>query len=147
MQLLFFLYFSLFTFLAVSVYKARRLAGMPLHGRWELYPVPREPAERARYGGSYYEDPEWWKKPRKISRAGEIKETLKEMLFIRRLFVNQRRHWWFSYALHAGIYWLVLWTLFLFVGAVMELSGQAIITGGSGNFWTGLIYSGTLISG
>jgi len=145
--LLFFLYLSLFAFLTFSINKFFWFARMPLHGRWELYPVPREPAERARYGGSYYEEPEWWKKPRKISRIGEIKKVLKEMFFIRRLFINQRRHWWFSYSLHAGIYWLILWAVFLLAGAVTELSGQVLITGEDGNFWAGLVYSGTLISG
>ncbi len=147
MLLLFFLYLSLFTFLALSVNKFFWFARMPLHGRWELYPVPREPAERACYGGSYYEEPEWWKKPRKISRAGEIKKVFKEMFFIRRLFINQRRHWWFSYSLHSGIYWLILWGVFLLAGAVIELSGPVLITGGNGDFWSGLVYFGTLLSG
>ncbi len=45
---------------------------MPMHVRWELYPVAHE-GERAHYGGSYLEEVDWWKKPRKKSIWGEIK--------------------------------------------------------------------------
>ncbi len=120
-----------------------------MHGRWELYPVPKEPGERGHYGGSYYEDLEWWNKPRKVSHAGEMKEMLKEMLFIKNLFVNQKRHWWISYSMHLGIYLLGLWAVLLLVGAVMELSGLHLTTakGVIANPWAGLVYYATFLSG
>jgi len=101
---------------------------MPLHGRLELYPVPKE-ASRADYGGSYYEEPEWWRKPRRISHAHEIKDMLKEMLFITKLFANQRRLWWLSYAFHLGIYCLAAWSVLLLAGAAGNLAGGWIDSG------------------
>jgi len=147
--LLFFIYFSIAAFIGLSLYKFHQYARMPMHGRWELYPVPKEPGERGHYGGSYYEDLEWWNKPRKVSHAGEIKEMLKEMLFIKNLFVNQKRHWWISYSMHLGIYLLGLWTVLLLVGALIELSGLPLTTakGVSANPWAGLVYYATFLSG
>ncbi len=121
--LLVFIYFSIAAFTGLSVYRVYCLVKMPLHGRWEIYPVPGEPGERGRYGGSYYEEVEWWNKPRRVSRAGKIMEALKEILFIRKLFVNQRRQWWLSYTMHLGIYLSFLWAVLLLTGVLMELSG------------------------
>jgi len=142
-------YLSVIAFIGLSLYKAHQYANMPMHGRWELYPVPKEPGARGHYGGSYYEDLEWWNKPRKVSHAGEIIDMLKEMLFIKNLFINQRRQWWFSYALHLGIYLLGLWTILLVVGAITELSGTPLNSAeAAGNSaWAGLIYYATFLSG
>lgn len=149
MLLLIFLYFSLISFTGFSAYKIYQYARMPLHGRWELYPVPKEAGDRGHYGGSYYEDLEWWNKPRKVSRTGEIKEMLKEMLFIKNLFLNQRRHWWISYSMHLGIYLSGLWAVLLLAGAVMELSGLPVTKAGgsSGSPWAVQVYYATTVSG
>lgn len=144
MLLLLFVYVSIIAFLGLSLYKFHQYAKMPMHSRWELYPVPKEAGERGHYGGSYYEDLEWWNKPREISHSGEIKEMLKEMLFIKNLFVNQRSQWWVSYAMHLGIYLLGLWAVLLLVGSVMELFGTPVV---SDNLLARLVYYGTFISG
>jgi nitrate reductase gamma subunit len=122
-----------------------QFAKMPMHGRWELYPVPKEADSKRHYGGSYYEDIEWWNKPREVSHIGEIVDMLKEMLFIKNLFVNQRRQWWICYAMHLGIYLLFVWTGMLFVGGIIELSGT-VVTATAGGF-AGFVYYITLIAG
>ena len=43
---------------------------LPLHLRWEPYPVAHEPNS---HGGSFFEHVDWWKKPRESSMAGELK--------------------------------------------------------------------------
>lgn len=140
-----FAYLSVAAFIGLSLYKAHQFAKMPMHGRWELYPVPKEADGKGHYGGSYYEDTEWWNKPRKVSHIGEIVDMLKEMLFIKNLFVNQRRQWWLCYAMHLGIYLLGLWTVMLFVGAVTELSGTPVTAYADG--FAALVYYVTFISG
>lgn len=105
---------SVLCFILFSVYKAWKYAVMPIHSRLDLYPVPKE-AGRAEYGGSYYEEPEWWMKPRKISHSNELKDMLMEMLFIKKLFINQRGLWWASYSFHLGIYFLFAWTILLVI--------------------------------
>ena len=114
-------YISILLFVGISVYKVYGFAKMPLHGRMELYPVPKE--KGFEHGGSFYEEVSWWNKHREVSHMREIIEMLKEILFIKKLFDNQRPFWWISYALHLGIYLLMAWTMLLVVGAVTELNG------------------------
>ncbi len=140
-----FTYIAIISFIGLSIYRAYQFAKMPMHGRWELYPVPKEADDRRHYGGSYYEDAEWWNKPRKISHIGELTDMLKEMLFIKNLFVNQRRQWWLCYAMHLGIYLLFLWTALLLVGAIVELTGTPVAATAGG--FGALIYYVTFMAG
>jgi nitrate reductase gamma subunit len=84
--------------------------------------VPHEKG-RAEYGGSYYEEVDWWKKPTEESFAGMLKELLSEMLFIKRVFEYKRPLWWFTYPFHTGIYLILAWFVLVFIGAVFELAG------------------------
>lgn len=149
MFLLLLTYLSIIAFLGFSAKRFVELSKMPLHGRWELYPVPLEAGEKGHYGGSYYEELEWWNKPREISHAGELKDMLKEMLFIKNLFLNNRGQWFISYPLHLGIYLLIGWTLLLLVGAITELSGTPLVTAGkvSANGWASFVYYATYYIG
>ena len=54
---------------------------MPMHVRWELYPVAHEGAKAA-YGGSYLEESEWWTKPRHFSLWGELSAMVPEILLL-----------------------------------------------------------------
>lgn len=137
-------YLSMFLFLGISAYKAVQFAKMPFHGRMELYPVPKEKGYE--YGGSYYEEVSWWKKDRQVSHITELKEMLKEMLFIKKLFDNQRPLWWISYSFHLGIYFLMAWTILLVVGALTLLSGGTVGAVGAG-LWGGLIFYLTTLTG
>jgi len=135
-------YLSIFLFLGISVYKAYRFANMPMHGRMDLYPIPKE--EGFEHGGSFYEESEWWKKPHKVSHVREIAEMLKEIVFIKKLFENQRPLWWISYALHLGIYFLMCWTILLVIGVFSIPSGVAVE---SLSVWGTLIYYLTVLTG
>jgi len=143
MFLLILSYVSLFAFIGLSIYKAIQYGKMPMHGRLDLYPIPKEKG-KGHYGGSYYEELEWWKKPRETSLFEEIIDMLKEMLFIKKLFDNHRPLWWISYSLHLGIYTLFAWTALLFVGALTELAG---ISMDSGHWWAVIVYHLTFITG
>lgn len=122
MLLTIFCWVALIFFFAASFYKAYKYAILPMHGRQDLYPIPLETSERMHYGGSYYEDDKWYEKPRKHNRTGEIIDMLAEMLFIKKLFINQNSLWWISYSLHLGIYAALAWTVLLFVGAFLDPS-------------------------
>lgn len=149
MFLTIFIYCALIGFVILSLSKAYQFAKMPMHSRFELYPVPKEAGgegnNRGHYGGSYYEELEWYNKPRKVSHFNEIVDMMKEMLFIKILFVNQNRQWWVCYALHLGIYLLFAWTALLLVGAVTELMGCTVAAGAGG--WGSLVYYVTLVLG
>jgi len=137
-------YLAVILFIGLSVYQFVKYARMPLHARMELYPVPRERG-RHTYGGSYMEEPEWWRKPHQISRSSELIDMLKEMLFIKKLFSSHRSLWWKSYSFHLGLYLLILWAILLIIGALAELSGIPVSP--SVSFWTALLYYLTIITG
>ncbi|MDR3542875.1 MAG: nitrate reductase gamma subunit [Desulfosporosinus sp.] len=137
-------YLSILLFVGISAYKACQFAKMPLHGRMELYPVPKE--NGFEHGGSFYEEISWWSKPHEVSHVREIKEMLKEILFIKKLFDNQRPFWWISYALHLGIYFIMAWTMLLVVGAISELNG-IVVAANSPGIWGLLVFYLSVITG
>ena len=64
-------YAGIVVFVVAVIARIRMFARMPMHLRWELYPVPHE-ASRAAHGGSYLEEVDWWLKPREGSKAPEL---------------------------------------------------------------------------
>lgn len=104
---------AMICFFAITAWRAWRWSRMPMHSRLDLYPIPKEGAGRADYGGSYFEDPKWWCKPRAEDKLNETKDILMEMVFIRKLFKNQKSLWWASESFHVGIYVMFCWTLLL----------------------------------
>lgn len=124
MILMVFLYASILLFLGLSIRKACQIGKMPFHGRWELYPVPKEKG-KGHYGGSYYEEVKWYDKPRDVSLTEEIVDMMKEMLFIKKLFQNQRPFWWLSYSLHLGIYLTFAWFLIM-AAALLVPAGSGL---------------------
>jgi nitrate reductase gamma subunit len=101
------IYAALAASLTACAVRAVRYARMPLHLRWEIYPVPHEDPERAAYGGSRYEQVDWWKSAARPNRLGELKAMAAEILFLRGLREFNRRLWWCSYPFHLGLYLLI----------------------------------------
>jgi nitrate reductase gamma subunit len=101
-----------------------RIQSMPIHLRWELYPVAHETG--ARHGGSYLEQVDWWAKPRDITRLGELKEMLGEILFLKALYHHNRALWTWSFPFHVGLYMLAGLGGLLGLGPLAQLGGLAI---------------------
>ena len=116
-------WFAIIFFIAASIRKFMDYAKKPMHGRQDLYPIPAEEPERAEYGGSYYEDQKWFEKPRKKNVVGELLDMGKEIFFIKRLFVKQRKFWWISYALHLGMYVCIVMLVIATAGVILPFSG------------------------
>ncbi len=103
---------ALVVFLAGNAARVAKTLRMPAHLRWELYPIPKGPRERQRYGGSYFEDSDWWTKPRDTSHKSEAAFVLKEVFLLRSVWENFRALWLWSWLLHWGLYLYLLTTLF-----------------------------------
>lgn len=144
MLLLVFIYLAIILFFVLSIGKAVKIAKMPMHNRWEIYPVPIEKG-RSHYGGSFYEEYLWWEKPREKSLTNEIVEMLKEMFFIKNLFDNQRTLWWFSFPFHFGMYLVAAWTVLLWIGSFVVKAGIAVAP--DAVWWASLLYYLTLLTG
>ena len=121
-------YGSVAVFAVAFVLRCLRIWRMPVHLRWELAPVPKEKG-RGRYGGSYLEEYEWWKAPRKESHAAELAYMLREVLFLKALWEHNRRLWWFSFPFHLGLYLLAA------AAGLALLRGAAAVAGVEGPGW------------
>lgn len=112
-----FTYFSAIVFIALVLFKIFKYSSAPVHVRWELYPVAHEP-KRNKYGGSYYEEANWWKKKNKKSHVAELWAMFEEIIFLKGVFVHNRKLWYFSFPFHFGLY-LIVGTFFLILLAVI----------------------------
>jgi nitrate reductase gamma subunit len=111
---------------------------MPIHLRWELYPVAHEKDKD--YGGSYFEDLNWWNKSREKSLINVLKYMIPEILLIRVLYHHNRRLWAASFPFHGGLFTLIGLLSLLLIGAVLQVLGVAIIPSATSWFALSLYY-------
>lgn len=121
MQLQLLSYIAIGVMFVVLTAKAIRYFTMPLHVRWELYPVPHEKGKE--YGGSYLEHIDWWKKPINHSFFEPIKFLMVEILFVKSLFHDNRKLWYVSYPFHLGLYTMIGSLGLLILGALADVFG------------------------
>jgi len=122
-------YLSAAVFLAAIVYRAVRIARLPIHLRWELYPVAHEKG-RASYGGSYLEEPEWWTRPRRRSLLGELSVMIPEILVLKGVWEHNRKHWLRSFPFHFGLYLLAALVVLLLAGGIGMAVGVRVSADG-----------------
>jgi nitrate reductase gamma subunit len=123
------LYAGGLVFVVASVIRAVGYARLPLHLRWELYPVPHEPRERAEHGGSHFEEGEWWTHPARINRGGELKFMFEEIVLLMGVWKHKRKMWYRSFPFHFGLY--------LLIGAAGLLLSSVLLSIGAPSFWAG----------
>jgi nitrate reductase gamma subunit len=131
-------------FIGVSIIRALRYATMPVHLRWELYPVAHE--SKRHYGGSYFENKEWWTKPQKKSFAGELQFMGKEILFFSLYYHRNRGYWYLVYPFHIGTYLIVGWLVLIFAGALTEFAGITV-SATSPDAWGSFMFHVTRVVG
>ncbi len=126
------IYASVLVFLIACVARTVSYARLPLHLRWELYPVPHEESARAKHGGSYFEATDWWTKPIPFNLLGELKSMLPEMLFQKGLWEFNRTLWFLSFPFHFGLYLLSGSTTLLVARALLALWAPQLVAGSVG---------------
>ena len=138
-------YLCMVVFLSAVGMRIYKQLKMPVHFRWELYPVKHEPGKKAYYGGSYMEEVNWWEKKRRKSLFNEIKYMVPEILLLRGLGRKTERLWNVSFPFHFGLY-LLFGTLFLLVlGAIILVSGGKVSPGAGG--FSSLVHYLTIVTG
>ena len=113
---------SLAIFVFILVYRTIRIINLPTHLRWELAPIPHEKG-KGKYGGSYFEEYEWWRKPRKKSLVAVIKYMAIEILLLRAIWKHNRSLWPLSLTFHTAIYLVALAVLLSIIGGLMRIGG------------------------
>jgi nitrate reductase gamma subunit len=124
-------YSAVAIFVVAVVLRFLMWSRMPMHVRWELYPVAHEGA-KASYGGSYLEESEWWKKPRHFSLWGELRAMVPEILFLVALKEHNPRLWTRSFPFHFGLYQAAGSTGLMAVAGVLGVALPGVMAGGVG---------------
>ncbi|MFH1417150.1 MAG: respiratory nitrate reductase subunit gamma [Planctomycetota bacterium] len=137
-------YGSVGVFILAVLWRAVRISRLPVHLRWELYPVAHEKG-RASYGGSYLEESDWWTKPRESSLAGELKVMIPEIVLLAGVWEHNRKHWLRTFPFHFGLYLLAGLLVLLLVGGIAMAAGATVSVEAVGI--AALLYHATYIVG
>lgn len=110
----------------VALYTVKVVAWlrMPQHLRWDLYPVIHE--DNYRYGGSYYEQQEWWKKPRPRNTWRSLWYSLKDNFYMGEYYERNRFYWLFLFPWHIGFIFIIMFHILCFFAAVAMYGGLDI---------------------
>jgi nitrate reductase gamma subunit len=136
-----------FIALIIIVYLARlaKYAKMPVHLRWELYPLAGE--KNRSLGGSYLEDREWWSRPREEkSFFREMKFMGEEVLWFKEYYRLNRPYWYYVFPFHIGTLTFMGLIALLIVDALTAIGGINIAAA-SPNLWGQFLYYLTPIVG
>jgi nitrate reductase gamma subunit len=107
-------------FVAGFAAKIIKYAAMPMHVRWELYPVPHEGKA---WGGSFYEEVDHWKKERHKDHMAQYRFMVPEIFFIKALYEDNRSLWYWSFPFHMGLYLSIGGLALLAIGALLQIGG------------------------
>jgi nitrate reductase gamma subunit len=128
-----FTYFSAVVFIALVISKIYKYSSTPVHVRWELYPVAHEP-KKNKYGGSYYEDANWWEKKIKKNHIAELLAMAEEIIFLKGVYVHNRKLWYFSFPFHLGLYLISATLSLIILSVIMDLSNVMNLNNPEGTF-------------
>lgn len=119
-------YLALVAFAAAVALRALAFARMPVHLRWELYPVPHD--ANAAHGGSVLEHPDWWLRKTAPNHAADRKVMVKEILLLDGVRAHDRALWLRSYPFHGGLYLLGAFIGLLFASALADRIGLTTLS-------------------
>ncbi len=124
-------YGSILFSVIVSAIKIVRYTSAPLHLHWEVYQK-----------SSLYEFRDWWNHS-PATLLEKFKSVAADVILLRGYYRRDRGLWLFLYLFHVGIYLLILWHIWLFVGSVtMDVSTASDFGRAWGHFATGLAFAG-----
>jgi nitrate reductase gamma subunit len=124
--------------------KLKKYLDLPLHLRSEVYPVI--PGDQTSKERSYYEDPNWWTKPRRHNLFQRVWFLFSDYFFLREYFRRDKSYWFFLYPWHIGFIMIITFHIFCFFGALTSLLGIPV-TYGSPSIFGNIIYGLTLATG
>lgn len=144
------LYGSVAIFIIANLIRFIKIATMPVHLRWELYPVPHEPPEKVKHGGSYLEDKDWWKNPLHANKLGELSVMLPEIFLQKGIWEHNRPLWLGTWLFHTACYLIIGMLGLLIIGSILKINGIPVNAGVSGvcsigkvvynlTYWVGFI--------
>jgi len=117
-------YFAYVFIVAMYSVKLIKIARMPVHLRWELYPVIHE--TKGKYGVSYYEDLEQWMKHRRQTVLKGTFFLLREYFCFGEYFHRNRGYWFVLLPWHIGFIFIITFHILCFLGALAIVAGVPV---------------------
>jgi nitrate reductase gamma subunit len=133
--LTYFGYLFIITMYSVKVVKYLRL---PMHLRSEVYPVI--PGDKLSKEKTYYENLEWWTKPRQQNKLRRLWFLFSDYLLLAEYFRRDRGYWLVVYPWHIGFIFIITFHILSFFGALFEWFGVSVAPNSSSLFGIGLYY-------
>jgi nitrate reductase gamma subunit len=133
----------------IVMYSAKlvKYLNLPMHLRSEVYPViPGDPTPKER---SYYENLDWWTKPRRHHLLQRVWFLFSDYFLLREYFRRNKSYWLFLYPWHIGFILIITFHIFCFFGALVSLLGIPVTYGSPsifGNVIYGLIFATGVVS-
>jgi nitrate reductase gamma subunit len=137
-------YFGYIFIIVMYSAKLVKYLNLPMHLRSEVYPVI--PGDRTSNERSYYEDLEWWMRPRRHHLLPRVWFLLSDYFLLREYFRRDKSYWLFLYPWHIGFILIITFHIFCFFGALASLLGIPV-TYGSPSIFGKVIYGLTLATG
>ncbi len=131
-------YVSYAFIIGIYAWRTYKYARMPVHLRWELHPIPSEKGHT--YGGSYYEEEEWWTKPQYRSPLQNTIFMVKDYLYFMQYYQQNKRYWFVLYPFHLGFYLIFISHVLFFLGGLALLLGLPISSASSNLIALSLYY-------
>ena len=128
-------YVFIITMYSVKVVKYLRL---PIHLRSEVYPVI--PGDQLSKEKTYYENLEWWTKPRQQNKLRRLWFLFSDYLLLAEYFRRDRGYWLVVYPWHIGFIFIITFHILSFFGALFEWLGVSVAPDSSSLFGIGLYY-------
>ena len=136
-------YVSFIVVIIAYTLKVIKVARMPLHLRWELYPVAHEKGYK--YGGSYCEELEWWTKPIQKNVVRSVLLKLRDYLSFSEYFHRKRGYWLGLFPWHIGFYLLMGFQALSFLSALLILTTGLSVSAESANILGKILYHLSLV--
>ena len=137
-------YFGYIFIIVMYSAKLVKYLHLPMHLRSEVYPViPGDPTSKER---SYYEDLDWWTRPRRHHLLQRGWFLFSDYFLLREYFRRDRSYWLFLYPWHIGFILIITFHIFCFFGALVSLLGIPV-TYGSPSIFGKVIFGLTLATG
>ncbi len=116
-----FTYFSYIFIIVAYTIKIVRYLRLPIHLRWELYPVIHE--ENYYYGGSYFEYINWWTKKRQRSLLRSLIYLMREYLYMGSYLKSNVYYWLFLYLSHISYILLIVLQAIIILSSLLKTIG------------------------
>jgi nitrate reductase gamma subunit len=117
-------YFGYFFIVFMYTWKAVKYLKLPIHLRWELYPVMHE--SQHRHGRSCMEEPDGHNKVRNGGFIRSVLYLLKEYISLGEYFKRQKVYWSVIYPWHVGFILIITFHILAFFGALIMFLGIPI---------------------